>query len=85
MAEKLGFKQSVRNGRAVDHNERFIPEGAIVVNGLGHQFFAGAALSLNQNVGSGIGYQPDHLKDFPHLRRASDDVVYLIFFLLLLQ
>ena len=46
--EKLGFKQVFRNGRAVNAYKRIKLTRAGMVNGLGKEFLAGAAVTGDQ-------------------------------------
>ena len=45
VAEQLAFQQRLRDGRAVDRQERAATAAAMVVDGAGDQFLAGAALA----------------------------------------
>ena len=45
------------------------------MNGLGHQFFAGATFTFNQGCRRGGPHPPDGLKHFQHGGTFSDDVV----------
>src|SRR5690554_3230575 len=53
VAEQFRFNQVFGDGRHVQGDERVVGPGAVVVQGLGHQFLAGAAFAVNQygNVG----------------------------------
>ena len=73
VAEQLGFDQVTGNGRHVDGDERAVLALAIVVQGLGNQFLAGAAFAQNQYVYVGRRHATDRLVNFLHLRRPADD------------
>ena len=51
VAEQLTLQQGVRQGGAVQADERRLGARAIVVNGLGQYFLAGSALALNEDGG----------------------------------
>jgi hypothetical protein len=48
---------------------------AVVMNGVGHQFFSGAAFPANQDGGVAAGHLADHLEHFSHLVAVADNVV----------
>ncbi len=66
MPEQLALQQPLREGRAVHPHERPIRPGAAVVDRVGHQFLARAALSLDQHRGRGGGDLFDQLIDLLH-------------------
>ena len=76
VAEEFGFHQRLRNGRAVDGDERLFLAAALVVDRLGDEVFAGAALALHQNGGGFAGGNfADETHQFRHLLRDADHVV----------
>ena len=72
-AEQLAFQQRLRQRRAVQRHERAAGARAGVVDRLGHQFLAGAALAGDQHAHQAVAdalHQPHHLLDF--LPRADN-------------
>ena len=65
-AEQLGFQQRFDDGRAIDGDERSAPPGAQLVNLAGDQFFAAAALALDQHRDVGAGDPLDPFAQFAH-------------------
>ena len=53
MTKQLTFQQSFRNGRTVNREERPLATAAMLIEGAGHQLFAGAALSQDQDHPAG--------------------------------
>jgi len=53
VAEHLGFEQRLGEGGAVDRDQRFAGAAAVLVNELGDDFLAGAALSADKDGGIG--------------------------------
>ncbi|ALC15448.1 hypothetical protein DSOUD_0660 [Desulfuromonas soudanensis] len=72
---QLAFKKRLGDGGAVDGHEGFVGPGAFVMNGLGDQLLAGAALPLNQD-GAGIaaGDLFHHGQYGVHVAVGADDV-----------
>ena len=54
VAEQFGFNKVFRNCRHVQGDERVSCSGAVIVQGLGHQFFTGAALTVDQYGDVGV-------------------------------
>ena len=75
VAEQLGFEQRLRDGGAVDRDERPVAVGAGPVDGDGQQFLAGAALAADEHGGVGLGHQPCPRQQLLHHRAAADDVL----------
>ncbi|OPZ59375.1 MAG: hypothetical protein BWY87_01038 [Deltaproteobacteria bacterium ADurb.Bin510] len=78
VAEQLAFEQALGQSRAVDRHEGLRRTFAAVVQGLGHQLLAGAALAGNQGRGLGIAQILDQLEDALHAAAAADDVVVVM-------
>src|SRR4029453_8527696 len=51
VSKELGFNQVLRNRRAVDLDERALGALAVVMDGIGNEFLAGAILTLDENFG----------------------------------
>jgi hypothetical protein len=49
VAEELGLQQVLRKRRAVHHDERLVGAQGLLVDQLGHQFLAGAALAGDED------------------------------------
>ena len=49
MPHQFTFQQRFRDGRTVDRHKGLFGPGAFIMDRLGHQFFAGAALTLHQH------------------------------------
>ena len=62
MAEKLGFQQIFRQGRAVHGDQRLVRAGAALMQGAGHQLLAGAGFAGDQHSGFSRGHGTDDLK-----------------------
>src|SRR5215467_657393 len=76
VAEEFGLHQGLRNRGAVDGDERLVLTRTLVVDGLGNEIFAGAALSLNKDGGSFAGGNfLDEIHQLDALRRHGDEVV----------
>ncbi len=75
MPHQLALEEGLGHGGAVDRHERFVGPGAFVVNRLGDQLLAGAALPLDQD-GAGIaaGDLFHHGQHVFHMPAAADDV-----------
>ena len=54
VAEELAFEEFAWDGSAIDLDEGFAGAGAALVDGAGDEFFAGAALAEDEDVGFGI-------------------------------
>ena len=75
VAEQLAFQQALRDGGAVDGQERPVGPAAVVVESAGDQFLAGAALAEDQHVHVLRRDAADRLAHLLHDRRAADDLV----------
>jgi len=76
MAEQFGLHQGFGNGGTVDGYKGPLAAGAVVVDGLGDQVFAGATFSLNQNCsGFAGGNLVNELHQFRDLPGDPDHVV----------
>ena len=56
MTEHLAFQQALGNGGAVDRHERFVGAAAVLVDGTGDHFLAGAAFTSQQHGGSAVAH-----------------------------
>ena len=70
VAEELAFEQTRGDGGAVQLDERSLAPAAEVVDGAGHQFFAGARFSLDQDRGIGGCDNFDPPQNVPKRRRS---------------
>ena len=59
MTEQLALQQIVRDRRTVHRHQRAGPAAAVLVQGLGHQFLARAALAGDQHRGLAGGHAAD--------------------------
>ena len=73
VSEQFAFEKRFGNGGTVDGQQRPIAAVAMVVDGSGDEFLAGARLAQNQDAHVRRGHASDGLVDFLHLRRAADD------------
>ena len=73
VAEQLALQQVLRDGRAVEGQERRLGSGAVLVDGAGDQFLAGAALAGDQHRHVLGGDAADGLVDLAHGRAGADD------------
>ncbi len=78
MAEQLAFQQRLGDGGAVDRQERLVGAAAVLVQGAGDQFLAGAALAEDQHVDILRRDAADRLAHLLHDRAAADDPVALV-------
>src|SRR3974390_237661 len=72
MAENFAFNESLRDGRAIDGDERPALAGAKRVDGARNQFLAGAAVSRNQYGGGAGRNHFDETEDLLHDLRGAD-------------
>ena len=63
VAEQGRFDQPLGEGGAVQLDERLVATLALVVNGAGEEFLAGARLALEQHGGPSRGRHGDGLED----------------------
>ena len=74
MAEELALEQLLRQGRAGDVHERLRRPIAGVVDDLGHEILAGAALAGEQHGRRGTDRDPgDEMAERGNRRRGTDD------------
>ena len=73
VAEQLALQQVLRDGGAVEGQERRLGAGAVLVDRPGHQLLAGAALSGDQHGKGLVGDTADGLVRFLHPRAGADD------------
>src|SRR6516164_5835245 len=73
VAEQLALQQVLRDGGAVEGQERCPGAGAMLVDGAGDQFLAGATLPRNQHGKGLVGDTADGLVRFLHPRAGADD------------
>ena len=71
VAEQLALQQVLRDGGAVEGQERRLGARAVLVDRPGHQLLAGAALSGDQHGKALVGDTADGLVRFLHPRAAS--------------
>ena len=79
VTEQLALEEIFRNGRAIDGEERPVVPRAVLMDGVGHEFFAGAAFAGDHDRGVAVRDAPDHLEHFLHGRRLADDAVLVLF------
>jgi hypothetical protein len=75
VAEQFAFDQSFRQSRAIERHERAFAPRAVVMNGLGDEFFSGPALAGYQDGGATVGHLLDLRIDFLHRRAFADQIV----------
>ncbi len=73
VTEQFTFQQVLRDGSAVEGQEGCLGPGAVLVDGTGDQFLAGAALAGNQHGDVLGGDAADGLVHVAHGWAASDD------------
>ena len=73
MAEDLAFQQVARDGAAVERDEGLAGPWARLVDRLGGEFLAGAALAGDEDIGPAGGDALDGAVDRLHGRRAADE------------
>ena len=74
MAEQLALDQVFGNGGAVHFDERLGGARAAGMNGVRHQFLAGAALAVDQHAAVGGGHQGELLPQRLHGNAFADDL-----------
>ncbi len=75
VAEELALEERLRQGGAGHLDEGPVPSRAVLVERLGEQLLAGAALAEEQHRGGGGGHLADRLEDRQHLRALAHQVV----------
>ena len=73
VAEQLALQQVLRDGGAVEGQERSLSAGAVLVDGAGDKLLAGATLPGDQHGKGLVGDTADGLVRFLHPRAAADD------------
>ena len=72
--EQGGFQQITRQGAAVYGDESMVHPRRIGVDGLGHQFFAGAGFAGHQNGRAAGGHLSDKVKHPQHTLTLAHDI-----------
>ena len=75
MAEQFTLQNVLAERRAVESHEGLALAGAVLVDGLGHEFLARARLPLDQHRGIGWSDPLEPLDQSQHLRTRSDDAL----------
>ncbi|VBB43702.1 hypothetical protein TRIP_B310026 [uncultured Desulfatiglans sp.] len=75
MPEEFAFKERLRERAAVDGNEGHVFPGAVVVDGAGDEFLAGAAFALDEDGGLARRGRLDGREDLLHGVALADDLV----------
>ena len=75
MAEQLAFQQRLLQGGAVDGHQGPLAARAVVVQGAGDQFLAGAAGAADQHGGVGRRHLLDELHDLLHRPAGADQAI----------
>src|SRR5712692_10057323 len=78
VAEELRLDEILRDGRAVDLDERPFGALAVVVHRVGDQLLAGAVLALDENVRFAGRHALDQLEEILHLPALADDILELV-------
>src|SRR5262249_57572151 len=73
VAEELALQQALRDGGAVEGQERRLGPGAVLVDGAGDQLLAGAALAGDQHGDVLSRDAADGLVDLAHGGAGADD------------
>ena len=73
IAEQLGLQQGLGNGDAVNDQKGFGRPEAVLIDGPGHQFLAGARIAPDQHRGVGGRHPADGLIDLLHGFALADD------------
>ena len=75
VTEQFRLQESLWERAAVNGDEGSLGPNAVLVNGAGHQFFAGPALPGDENAARLRRNGLNHVEDSAHVRTLSDDVV----------
>ena len=70
--EQLALENAAGQGRDVERDERLALAGAVLMQGPGDQFLAGAAFALNQHGAVGRRDELERLDDLVHLGAGAD-------------
>src|SRR6185437_4842890 len=74
-AEELAFKQGLRQGRAVESDERLACAGTGEVDGLGGHLFAGTAFAGDEDVDQAVADALDEAHGLLQARACADDAM----------
>ena len=75
MTEQFAFQKTFGNGPAIDRDKWLVPADTVLMDHVGHQFFAGAALALDQNRGTAGADAIDYLIELLHFRAFADQLI----------
>ena len=73
--EELALQEALRERRATERHEVAVLARAVVVDGLGEELLAGAALAGDEHGDVGRGDLPHDLEDARHERPGADDAL----------
>jgi hypothetical protein len=79
VAEQFAFEQLLRDGRAIDGEERLGVAFAVMIDGAGDEFLTRAAFAGDERGGIGSGDLADEFEDLLHRFAATDDALLVIF------
>ena len=79
VAEQFAFEQVFGDGGAVDGEERGLGAMAVMIDGAGDEFLAGAAFAGDERGGVRLRDLADELEDLLHRLAAADDAHGVIF------
>ncbi len=74
VAEQLWFDEIFRDGRHVEGDEILVGARAVLVQGMGDQLLAGAALAVDEHRDAGARQAADGAEHLLHRRRLADDL-----------
>jgi len=80
VAEEFGLNEGFAEGGAVDGDEGVVFAVAVVVDGAGDEFFAGAGFAADEDAGVGGGGEFDEAEHLLHGGASADDVVEFVAF-----
>src|SRR5262245_18073476 len=78
MPEQLGLQQRIRDGGAIDFDERHLTLCASIVHGTCNQLFAGSGFADDENGALRSCDAVDSVDDGRHRRTVSDDSMMLM-------
>src|SRR5688572_8505449 len=73
MAKQFTLQEGVGDGRAIDRDKRLPGATAVLVDGAGTQFLAGACFAANEHGDRGGSDSPDFLIDRLHSSAVAND------------
>ena len=79
MAEELALEEVLRDGGAVDGDERLLVALAVGVDGPGNEFLAAPTLTGDQHRGVAHGNTANHFEDRLHRLGTANDVITVLF------